>query len=260
MKVRANVIENTTYHEDFEFAFGYNRWLLKVLVIWPDFQNSMLKVCSSIVRVFYCCLVSGTVSIQFSTTYYKRDEFGIFMEMIGLLNIYIVTFIKYIILTTHIKTIQACIRQMESDWRYMFENSREVMLQYARISRVFLLITTSVWMGVVVCWHSTVWLTEARVVDNVTLYVLPYNTYFETFNAEAAPFFFYIDGVYFLCDTFLSLMSCNICLIITVVMHVCGQYVILQSIVHTFSDEKLSDRQLKICIARFLKKHVCLLR
>lgn len=260
MGVTAKVFENKTYHEDFEFAFKYNRWLLYLMAAWPDFQNPILKVCSKIVNVWYGFFLLGSLTLHCVTKFYKRDELGQLYELMGALNIYLSVLVKYIILVYHNKTISDCIQQMDYDWRYTFENSREIMLEHAKISRIFTLMQTSIWSSALFTWYLSVWIKKPTVVDNVTVYELPYDTYFEDFDARTAPYCFYVTLLHFLGDVVMCLTSSAICLIITLVLHVCGQYVVLESTVQTFGNDKLSDRQLNVYIARFLKKHVSLLR
>lgn len=259
-RMEVKVSENTSYNKDFEFAFKYSRWLLYSMAAWPDLQNSILKVCCRIVSILYIFLIIGGCSLHFITMFNMGDDLQQFIETLGLLNTYTGILLKYIVIIAHKKTIEACIRQMNFDWRYMFENSREIMLKHAKISRYFLLILTSGYLGMCMSWHITVWLQKPTVVNNDTLYELPYVTYFKDIDAQTAPYCFYIYVVHFLCDLVLCLTSCSICIVVTFVMHVCGQYLVLESFVQSFGNEELNDRQLNLYIARFVKRHVSLLR
>lgn len=260
MAIGAEIHENTSYHEDFEFAFKYNRWLLYSMAVWQDVKNPILKVCSRILNVVYIFIILGAFAVHWSTIYYKRNDTEGFFQAIMLQNVYVPLFIKYIIIKSNYKTIRACVRQMDSDWKYMYENSRKSMLEHAKTSRVFLILVTSIWLSTWLSYNISSWLQKPTIVDNVTLYALSYETYFEDFDARTAPYCFYFNALHFVFDGVMILTALNICLIITFVMHVCGQYKILESIVRAFGNDELSDRQLNIYIGRFLKKHVSQLR
>lgn len=203
MEIRAEIFENTSCYEDFESEFKYSRWILYLTAAWPDHQNPNLKVCSRLVNVLYFVFMLGALILHGCTMFYKRDEVGQFFEIVGLINVYAGIFLEYVILISQSKTIRACIRQMDINWKYMFKNSRKIMLKHAKISRLVFLTQTSTWLGVWLSWHITVWLQKPIVIDNVTLYALPYDTYFKEFDARTAPYCFFVYIIHFLADGFM---------------------------------------------------------
>ena len=262
MHFKVEIIKNQHYNSDVKYAIQLIRLLLYFSACWPVNKKNnclLLQLFVRFVKSIIILMMAGLVLPMLLSPLFSNQDQSQSVKDFTMIIVCGGNMIKYIIIASNNKRIEACIKQIQYDWCYIFSESRTIMLKYAKFNREF--ITALMVMSIIIAlsWIIGAFIKEPVVVDNITIHYLPYPAYYVIFDGRIEPYFRYVQMFQFF-SNFIVLPSIMItCIVITYMSHVFGQYDILANIVNKFGNNNWISN-VNIHLEYILKKHYFLIR
>ncbi|XP_070518222.1 odorant receptor 13a-like [Cardiocondyla obscurior] len=259
---------NTNYEKDILDILIWNRWLLRVLGIWPLIYPNTTTV-EKILAMFSfasCWTVLGLFLILTSIyTFTDRSAMGEKMKMLGPLGYVFFSMLKYLFLVIRHKNIRRCIKILSTDWRMVQEEChREIMMRDANMGHLLSKFCI-VFMYCGGLSYNTVmpFLSQSFNVNeqNITVRPMAYSGFDIVFNLQLMPVYIFVFSL----QCFIGIVMFNIttsvcCLAAMFVAHACGQIDIVIARVKDLFKGKSDHMKLENCMAIIVEHHVRALR
>lgn len=262
MNHEIEIIKNSHYKEDLQYAIKLNRWLLYLTGCWPMNHSILLQI---FFRIINCVIIfSLTVLLlpMLLAPIFIYDDNSQKIKEICLVIVGFGYVTKYTTLACSVKKIKFCIEQIDKDWCYILNGSRNVMLRYAKFNRSSTMILVVLTATVLISWEIVATGKVDTMIDNVTVHSLSFPAYYVVFDGRFDPYFDYVKIFQLFVYYPIFVLSANTnCIIITLLLHVCGQYEILANIIMKFAScDWLGDTNFNDYLGCIIKKHYTLMR
>ncbi|EGI64965.1 hypothetical protein G5I_06424 [Acromyrmex echinatior] len=252
---------NVNSERDIIKALVWNRWILRILGIWPLVYSNTTKIEKILATISFALCWSALSFLLISMiiiTLSKHSATNDKIKVLGPLCYVFVVTLKYFFLILHHKSIQQCIRILSSDWRTIQqEDHRKIMIKNAAKSHVLSKFSI-IFMYCGGLWFHVMmpFLSHTINEQNVTIKPMPFAGFDNVFNFHLMPVY-----VFVLCaQWFSSIILFNVttavcCLAAMFVAHACGQIEIVMDRVESFIKGAQSNH-MKQCMAIIVKHHV----
>ncbi|EGI64964.1 hypothetical protein G5I_06423 [Acromyrmex echinatior] len=257
---------NVNSERDIIKALVWNRWILRILGIWPLVYSNTTKIEKILATISFALCWSALSFLLISMiiiTLSKHSATNDKIKVLGPLCYVFVVTLKYFFLILHHKSIQQCIRILSSDWRTIQqEDHRKIMIKNAAKSHVLSKFSIIFMYCGGLCFHTVMpFLTQTSIDEqNVTVKPIPYPGFDIIFDMHFTPAYVFV----FCAQWFSSIILFNVttavcCLAAMFVAHACGQIEIVMDRVESFIKGAQSNH-MKQCMAIIVKHHVQSLR
>nr|AXM05140.1 odorant receptor [Campoletis chlorideae] len=258
---------NNFYKPEVNYAMQRNRWLLKVLGLWPKsyVEKNWLERNVAHVLELLCIWLLAIVLVSCSLyTFLKETNPAIKVQLIGVISFIVMSIIKYGSLIRERQTIGHCINDLVADWTRLIDpEERKIMYDHALLVRHgTTLCTCFAWAALFFYVCILPILTGDIIIPdtNVTIRPLPLPVYFPLFNAQISPAYEIVFALQF-CASFVmhSTAAASCSLAILFVMHSCGQLDIVNLWLKRLVDDDgdyLIDCNLDATLGIIIDQHV----
>ncbi|XP_018343957.1 PREDICTED: putative odorant receptor 92a [Trachymyrmex septentrionalis] len=238
---------NENHEKDVIDILIWNRWLLRVLGIWPLIYPNT-TIIEKILATFSfasCWIVLGLFLVLTSMyTFTDRSIMGEKMKMLGPLGYVFFSMLKYLFLVIRHKSIRRCVQILSTDWRMVQEkNHREIMMRDAEKGHLLSKFCI-VFMYCGGLSYNTVmpFLSQTSYANkqNVTIRPMAYLGFDIVFDLQLMPVYVFAFSL----QCFIGIVMFNIttsvcCLAAMFVAHACGQIdIVIASVENLFKGER----------------------
>ncbi|XP_072747252.1 uncharacterized protein [Anoplolepis gracilipes] len=254
---------NANYKKDVIDTLIWNRWLLRVLGIWPLIYPDTTKI-EKILAIFSFALCWTVLSLFLILTsiytFTDRSVMDEKMKMLGPLGYVFFCMLKYFFLIIRHKSFRRCINILAKDWRMVKEeNHREIMLRDAEKGHLLSKFCI-VFMYCGGVSYNTIMPFLSQAPDNeqnITVRPMAYLGFDILFNLQLMPVYVFT----FCLQCFTGIVMFNIttsvcCLATMFVAHACGQVNIVLARVKNLVEKECSRKKFEQCMAIIVQHHV----
>lgn len=260
---------NVNHEKDVIDTLMWNRWLLRVIGIWPLVYPNTTRI-EKILATFSFALCWTVLSLLLVLTsmytFSDRSIIGEKMKMLGPLGYVFFSMLKYLFLVIRHKSIRGCVQVLSADWRMVQEEyHREIMIKDAAKGHVLSKFCI-IFMYCGGLSYNTVmpFLSQTPGNElNITVQPMAYLGFDILFNLQIMPVYVFA----FCLQCFTGVVMFNIttsvcCLAAMFVAHACGQIDIVINRVKNLikADERCSRVKFEQGMAIIVQHHVRALR
>lgn len=259
---------NANHEKDVIGILIWNRWLLRVLGIWPLIYPDTTTI-EKILATFSfasCWTVLGLFLVLTSMyTFTDRSIMGEKMKMLGPLGYVFFSMLKYFFLVVRHKSIRQCVRILSTDWRIVQKGyHREIMIRDAekghllsKFCIVFMYCGGLSYNTVMPFLSQTSGANE----QNVTVRPMAYLGFDIVFDLQLMPVYVFAFSL----QCFTGIVMFNIttsvcCLAAMFVAHACGQINIIIARVEDLFQGERNHMRFEKYMAIIVQHHVRALR
>ena len=253
------IVQNKSYHIDVEFAFKYNRWLLYLSACWPfnEKKSLLLELLNKIGNFLTVFAMIGFVMPLLFLAITSNEDKTQQIKDVAFALIGPGYIMKYLIFIYNKSNLKACIEQLQSDWCNIFHGSRNVLLKYAKVNKNFVTIMMIMYFLNVVNWQIYTLMKNSRFVNNLTVHNLPMGEDYGFFNGGHDPYYPYAHAVQCIGQFLIMVSTCNTAIIVTFMLHLCGQFRVISNIIIKFGDTNWPG---KVYLKQVIKKQYSSMR
>lgn len=234
---------NRYYEQDIKNTFEINRFLFRMLGMWP-FTSTKSFSSTAAVLIAAICFTILLIEYISSTLYIFlviKDARVRLNVMFG--TIYsVVAIFKYSYMLLSKDQVKNCLIEIDKDWQNVDEaNDRLVMMDNMRSERRWLFMFGILVYTTGMTYRLILPLSKGKIVtaENITIRTLPSVAYFVIFDVQQSPAY---EIVFFLqvCSGFLknTISLATLSFLTLCVMHLCGQLNILIPWINNFISEQ----------------------
>ncbi|XP_018052334.1 PREDICTED: uncharacterized protein LOC108689890 [Atta colombica] len=253
---------NVNSERDIIKALMWNRWILRILGIWPlVYSNTttiekilatiLFALCWSALSFLLIPLIIFTLSER--TTIYEK------IKLLGPLSYVIIATLKYFFLVIHRKNIRQCINMLSTDWRAVHQqNYRKIMNKNVTKSHMLSKFCIMFMYCGGLSFHTVMpFLTHTTIDEqNVTVKPIPYPGFDIIFDLHFTPAYVFV----FCAQWFSGIVLFNVttavcCLAAMFVAHACGQIEIVMARVENLV-KNVQNSRMKEHMAIIVKHHM----
>ncbi|XP_011880385.1 PREDICTED: putative odorant receptor 92a [Vollenhovia emeryi] len=258
---------NTNHEKDVIGVLLWNRWLLRVLGIWPLIYPNTTRIEKILaIFLFVSCWTALSLFLVLTSmyTFTDRSVMDEKMKMLGPLGYVFFSMLKYFFLVVRHKNIRRCIQILSTDWRIVREGyHREIMIRDAEqghlLSKfcIMLMYCGGLSYNTVMPFLSQTF--DVNEQGNVTVRPMAYLGFDIVFNLQLMPVYVFTFSL----QCFIGIVMFNIttsvcCLAAMFVAHTCGQIDIVIARVEDLL--KGDGNQFERCMAIIVQHHLRALR
>ncbi|XP_032681312.1 odorant receptor 47a-like isoform X1 [Odontomachus brunneus] len=166
-------MDRSNEYNDLQWAIGLNRCMLKIVGLWPPDSNNIRELLfSKLCRLFNIVILIFVLTIPALMSLIR--VWGDMMSIIDNLQYtlpLLITILKVSIMWSKKKVLTSLINMITNDWiKTKVEEERNVMLRYARISRIFatcggfMILSTLIFGLIFPCFGLTI--RSIQIIDN----------------------------------------------------------------------------------------------
>lgn len=177
MEKNQSIIVQDDYERNVNLSIQWNRVLLKCLGTWPNLHESRIGKCYSVVISIVCY---GLISFMLASSNMfliveVKDTYNR-IKMIGPLSFFMMTLMKYYLLTFHKDNIRKGIEHIKWDWKNVkHQEDKKIMIEYANYGKKLALISTFFVYSAFVFYYFVVPISVGKIKDgNLTFIPLPF--------------------------------------------------------------------------------------
>lgn len=259
---------NANHEKDVIDILIWNRWLLRVLGIWPLIypDTTMIEKVLATFSFALCWIVLGLFLVLTSMyTFTDRSIMGEKMKMLGPLGYVFFSMLKYLFLVIRHKSIRRCVQILSTDWRMVQEKyHREIMMRDAEKGHLLSKFCI-VFMYCGGLSYNTVMPFLSQTSDaneqNVTVRPMAYLGFDIVFDLQLMPVYVFAFSL----QCFIGIVMFNIttsvcCLAAMFVAHACGQIdIVIARVENLFKGER-DHTKFEKYMAIIVQHHVRTLR
>ncbi|EZA52117.1 ObirOr5-L32 [Ooceraea biroi] len=244
----------------------WNRWLLRVLGIWPLVYPNTTKI-EKIIAMFsfvLCWIVLSLFLVLTSIyTFSERSIMREKMKMLGPLGYVFFSMLKYFFLVARHKSIRQCVQVLSADWRRVEEDDhREIMMRGAEKGHLLSKFCIAFMYCGGLSYNTIMPFLSQTSEQNVTVRPMAYLGFDILFNLQLMPV--YVFAFCLQCVTGIVMFNITTvvcCLAAMFVAHACGQVdIVLARVKSLVKGEKRNRVQFEQCMAIIVQHHVRVLR
>lgn len=259
---------NANYEKDVIDILIWNRWLLRVLGIWPLIypNTTMIEKILATFSFASCWTVLGLFLVLTSMyTFTDRSLTDEKIKMLGPLGYVFFSMIKYLFLVIRHKSIRRCVRILSTDWRMVQEGyHREIMMRDAEKGHLLSKFCIAFMYCGGLSYNTLVpFLSQTSGINeqNVTVRPMAYLGFDIIFNLQLMPVYVFAFSL----QCFTGIVMFNIttsvcCLAAMFVAHAYGQIDIVIARVDDLFQGERNHVQFKKCMPIIVQHHVRALR
>lgn len=259
---------NANYEKDVIDILIWNRWLLRVLGIWPLIypNTTMIEKILATFSFATCWIVLGLFLVLTSMyTFTDRSLTDEKIKMLGPLGYVFFSMIKYLFLVVRHKSIRRCVRILSTDWRMVQEGyHREIMMRDAEKGHLLSKFCIAFMYCGGLSYNTLVpFLSQTSGINeqNVTVRPMAYLGFDIIFNLQLMPVYVFAFSL----QCFTGIVMFNIttsvcCLAAMFVAHAYGQIDIVIARVDDLFQGERNHVQFKKCMPIIVQHHVRALR
>lgn len=177
MEKNQSIIVQDDYETNVNLSIQWNRVLLKCLGTWPNLRESRIGKCYSVLIsiVFYGLISFMLASSNMFLLVEVKDTYNR-IKMIGPLSFFIMTLMKYYLLTFHKDNIRKGIEHIKWDWKNVeHQEDKKIMIEYANYGKKLALISIFFVYSAFVFYYFVVPISVGKIKDgNLTFIPLPF--------------------------------------------------------------------------------------
>lgn len=264
MDINFQVIQNPHHVKDFKYAFNFNRWLFYILGIWffDGHYSVKKKILNMIYKIFFVIAMLTFVASLILGSLYTSENFtelfrGLFIAMISS-----IATIKHIIfLVDQNQSTYFFVKQINSDWEYIFDGSRNIMRKYAKRSRAVTKVVVLSLFSCIFLFFLVPLFKKPVNIDNVLYHELPVMVHYYFFDPRVEPYYYYAYIILLFSDCAAVFTFFSLCQLITFILHACGQYEIVSALINNLKlDNSKTINETKRILTLILKKQYIAMR
>ncbi|XP_012063218.1 PREDICTED: uncharacterized protein LOC105626529 [Atta cephalotes] len=257
---------NVNSERDIINALVWNRWILRILGIWPLVYSNTTTIEKIIATISFALCWSALSFLLIPMAIFTLSEQTTIndkIKMLGPLSYVLISTLKYFFLVIHCKSIRQCIHVLSTDWRAIQQqNYRKIMIKNVAKSHMLSKICIMFMYCGGVCFQSVMPLLTHTTIDkqNITIKPIPCPGFDIIFDLHFTPIYVFV----FCAQWFSGIVLFNVttavcCLAAMFVAHACGQIEIVMARVENFVKNAQSSR-MKQRMAIIVKHHIQSLR
>ncbi|KYN06880.1 Putative odorant receptor 13a [Cyphomyrmex costatus] len=257
---------NVNSEKDIINALVWNRWILRVLGIWPLVysKTTMIEKILATISFALCWSALSFLLIPMVIfTLSERTTINDKIKMLGPLSYVLISTLKYFLLVIHHKSIRKCIRVLSTDWcTVQQQDYRKIMIKNVAKSHVLSKFCIMFMYCGGLCFHTVMPFLAHTTIDeqNNTVKPIPYPGFDIIFDLHFMPAYIFV----FCAQWFSGIVLFNVttavcCLAAMFVAHACGQIEIVMARVENFVKNEQSSH-MKQHMAIIVKHHMQILR
>ncbi|XP_011645663.2 odorant receptor 4-like [Pogonomyrmex barbatus] len=233
---------NKNYENDIKYTIQLNRFIFRLLGIWPESEPSFFENLKRILLILGCyfLLASELIpTILHIILVEKRAR--VRLKLISSVMFTVLAVLKYSSLVLSKNQVGDCLTRVKDDWRNVVSaNARNSMIEKARTARR-LLILCGIFMYISGLYFRTIVpLSKGKSVtdQNITIRHLPCPSYFVFFNGQISPGYEIMFFIQFFSGFIKYTITVAICSLAALfAMHICAQLEILMMLIDNLIDE-----------------------
>ncbi|XP_017878907.2 uncharacterized protein LOC108624258 [Ceratina calcarata] len=241
------------WDRDWTYSLQMNRWILKSIGVWPIalYETTPEKINSVILACISTFLISFLlVPCALCTLLDKTGDLDAKIKMIGPLSFCVMAAIKYYILVSRGAEIAKCLGMMRDDWARIYlqqnQEEKETMRENARFGRS-LAVFCAVFMYSGGFFYTTVMplcTKRTEIIDNETVRSQAFPIYRGLLDPRTSPSFEIVQLMQCLSGFVIYSVTVGACGLAAVfVMHVCGQFKIIEIKLNKLVDRTIVEKQ-----------------
>ncbi|KAF7997271.1 hypothetical protein HCN44_005548 [Aphidius gifuensis] len=254
------VLDNKTkWNENTEYAFGLQKKLITFLGYWPEYFDDKLSKTKAIIW----STTQLFVVIIFINNFNIHGNCGTAEELIDSLTMMTtssLSILKILLSWCQRNLYKIILNSLIKDWYYSHNNeSREIMLKYAKIGRVILIVQFFGAYGslipLIARYPSTNQIINEYNNDSIFVRNIPYGP--RCWISMTMPLYIYVGYYLILCIHITIMATAYIgvgIFMFTIAMHVCGQLDILYSTIKMIDADENYQQQ-HFYLKNFIKRH-----
>lgn len=259
---------NANHKKDVVDTLMWNRWLLRVLGIWPliyPYTTRIEKILATLSFALCWIVLSLLLILTSMYTFSDRSIIGEKMKMLGPLGYVFFSMLKYLFLVIRHKSIRRCVGDLSADWCMVQDDGhREIMIREAAKGHVLSKFCI-MFMYCSGLSYNTVMPFLSQMPDNeqnITVRPMAYLGFDILFNLQLMPVYVFA----FCLQCFTGIVMFNIttavcCLAAMFVAHACGQIdIVIDRVENLMKMERHSSLKSERCMAIIVQHHVRALR
>ncbi|EFN78908.1 hypothetical protein EAI_02321 [Harpegnathos saltator] len=266
---KVSIRPNVNHEKDVVDTLMWNRWLLRIIGIWPLVYPNTTKIEKILATFAFALCWTVLALLLVLTSMYTFSDQSIMsekMKMLGPLGYVFFSMLKYLFLVIRHKSIRGCVQVLSADWRMVQQGyHREIMIREAAKGHVL----SKFCIMFMYCGglsYNTVmpFLSQTPESElNITVRPMAYLGFDILFNLEFMPVYVFA----FCLQCFTGVVMFNIttsvcCLAAMFVAHACGQIDIVIDRMENLmkGNEQCSRMKFDRCMAIIVQHHVRALR
>jgi len=266
----ANIVKipwsNVNCEKDIVDTLIWNRWLLRVLGIWPLIYPGTTKI-EKIIAMFsfvLCWLVLSLLLVLVSMyVFSERSIMQEKMKMLGPLGYVFFSMVKYFFLVARHRSIRQCMQILSADWRSVQEDHhRKIMIKDAEKGQLLSKFCIAFMYCGGLSYNTIMPFLSQTAEQNITVRPMAYLGFDSIFNLQVMPV--YVFAFCLQCVTGIVMFNITTvvcCLAAMFVAHACGQIdIIIARMKNLVKGERYNSEQFEQCMAIIVQHHVRALR
>jgi len=236
---------NKNYKLDIDYAFELNRFIFRLLSIWPYARTKSLipEILERVVVVLasYIFLTCELIPAILYMAIVQRETRAR-LKVVTTVIFTIQAMAKYGQLLFSRNQVKNCLVQIEDDWRNVADShDRDVMIDKARIGRRLLIICAVFMYSTGVSYRMIIPLSRGKIVteQNITIRHLLSPNYFVLFDTQLSPAYEIVLIMQLFSGFIKYTITTAVCgLAGLAVMHICAQLEILMVLMNNLINER----------------------
>ncbi|XP_018406830.1 PREDICTED: uncharacterized protein LOC108771292, partial [Cyphomyrmex costatus] len=255
---------NVNSERDIINALVWNRWILRLLGIWPLVYSNTTVIEKILATILFVLCWSGfsfilipMVMSMLSERTTQNDK----MKILGPLSYVSVSTLKYFFLVIHYKGIRKCIRMLSIDWSTVQQQDyRKIMIKSATKSNVLCKFCIILMYSGGLCFYTIMPFLGHTTIDeqNNTIKPMACPGFDIIFDLHFTPTYVFVFCAQFFCGIAVyNITTAVCCLAAMLVGHACGQIEIVTTRIENFLKNAQSNhKHIKQQMAIIVKHHM----
>ena len=241
------MLRNEYYKDDIIYITYLTRNVLSLLGVWPFYRKKSTreKIWKYLLILIYHILLYSVLTPG-ALFWLVEKRPRVRVRTIPLLLFGFIACGKYSSLVFHEKNIKRCLQHIEEDYKVVINaKARNTMIKSAKIGRRLVTLCAIFMYGSGLSFRLILPFAKGKIItpQNVTIRPLPCPAYFIFFDVQVSPIYELIFAIQILSGIITYSITTGLCGLAAVfVMHICGQLIILMSLMRNFVKEKWQEK------------------
>ncbi|XP_018406390.1 PREDICTED: uncharacterized protein LOC108782583 [Cyphomyrmex costatus] len=253
---------NVNSERDITNALVWNRWILRILGIWPLVYSNTTAIEKILSTISFALCWFGINFLLIPMVIFvlsERTTLHDKIKMLGPLSYVLISMLKYFFLVIHHEDIRQCIRVLSIDWRAVQQQDyRKIMIKNVTRSHVLCKFCIMIMYSAGLCFYTVMpFLTHTIINEqNNTVKPIPYPGFDIIFDLNFTPTYVFVFCLQWLAGMVLHKVTTAVCCLAAMfVAHTCGQIEIVTARIENFVKNAQNGR-IKQHMAIIVKHHM----